>query len=94
MTDVIAVMSRGCCTDTSVRSIEYTKREAHAVLREKWRRKLDWIYEGGRRARLAEIYRGDPSDPAALVREILPWQQTQLPERDRLVTGDTDANAV
>jgi len=64
------------------------------VLREKWRRKLDWIYEGRRRARLAQIYRGDPSGPAALVREILPWQQTQSTERDRIVTGDADANAV
>jgi hypothetical protein len=71
-----------------------TQGEAQEVLREKWRRKLDWIYEGGRRARLAEIYRGDPSDPTALVREIVPWQQTQLTERDRLVTGDADANAV
>jgi hypothetical protein len=64
------------------------------VLREKWRRKLDWIYQGRRRAQLAQIYRGDPSNPAVLVREILPGQQTQLSERDRLVTGDADANAV
>jgi hypothetical protein len=26
----------------------------HTVLRERWWRKLDWIYEGRRRARLAE----------------------------------------
>lgn len=52
------------------------------MLSEKWRRKLDRIYQGRRRARLAQIYRGDPSDPAVLVREILPWQQTQLIERD------------
>lgn len=64
------------------------------MLREKWRRKLDWIYEGRRRARLAQIYRGDPSDPDMLSREILPWQQTQLTERDPLVTSDADANAV
>ena len=64
------------------------------MLREKWRRKLDWIYQGRRRAQLAQIYRGDPSDPAVLVHEILPRQQTQLSERDRLVTGDADANAV
>lgn len=64
------------------------------MLREKWRRKLDWIYQGSRRARLAQIYRGDPSDPAVLGREILPWQQTPLAERDPLVTGDADTNAV
>jgi hypothetical protein len=64
------------------------------VLREKWQRKLDWIYEGRRRARLAQIYRGDPSDPAVLVREILPWQQTQLTERDPLVTSGADVKAV
>jgi hypothetical protein len=57
------------------------------MLREKWRRKLDRIYEGGRRARLAQIYRGDPSDPAVLVREILPGQQSQLSERERLITS-------
>jgi hypothetical protein len=66
----------------------------HTVLREKWQRKLDWIYEGRRRARLAQIYRGDPSDPAVLVREILPWQQTQLTERDPLVTSGADVKAV
>lgn len=64
------------------------------MLSEKWRRKLDWIYQGRRRARLAQIYRGDPSNPAVLVREILPWQQTQLTEPDPLLTGDADANAV
>jgi len=64
------------------------------MLREKWRRKLDWIYQGRRRAWLAQIYRDDPSDPAVLVREILPWQQTRLTERDPLVTSDADANAV
>ena len=47
------------------------------MLREKWRRKLDWIYEGRRRAQLEQIYQGDPFDPAVLGREILPWQQTQ-----------------
>lgn len=64
------------------------------MLSEKCRRKLDWIYQGRRRTRLAQIYRGDPSDPAVLVREILPWQQTQLTERDPIVTSDADANAV
>ena len=64
------------------------------MLREKWRRKLDWIYEGRRRARLAEIYQGNPSDPAVLVREILPRQQKQLIGRDPLVTSDVDAKAV
>jgi len=64
------------------------------MLREKWRRKLDWIYQGRRRARLAQIYRGDPSDPTVLVREILPGKQSQLSERDRLVTSDADATAV
>jgi hypothetical protein len=29
-----------------------------------------------------------------LGREILPWQQTPLAERDPLVTGDADTNAV
>jgi hypothetical protein len=29
-----------------------------------------------------------------LVREILPGQQSQLPEGDRLVTSDADATAV
>jgi hypothetical protein len=64
------------------------------VLSEKWRRKLDRIYQGRRRARLAQIYQGDPSDPAVLVREVLPWQQTQLTEPDPIVTSDADANAV
>lgn len=71
-----------------------TRMQAHVMLREKWRRKLDWIYQGRRRARLAQIYRGDPSDPAVLVREILPGKQSQLSERDRLVTSDADATAV
>jgi len=43
---------------------------------------------------LAQIYRGDPSDPTVLVREILPGKQSQLSERDRLVTSDADATAV
>ena len=64
------------------------------MLREKWRRKLDWIYPGKRRARLAQIYQGDPSDPAVLVREILPGQRSQLSERDRLITSDTHATTV
>jgi hypothetical protein len=64
------------------------------VLEQKWRRKLDWIYRGKRRARLAQIYRGDPSDPAVVVREILPEQQSQLSERDRLITSDTHATTV
>jgi hypothetical protein len=64
------------------------------MLREKWRRKLDRIYQGRRRARLAQIYQGDPADPAVLVREILPGQQSQLPEGDRLVTSDADATAI
>lgn len=64
------------------------------MLREKWRRKLDRIYEGKRRARLARIYRGDPSDPAVLGREMLPRQQTQFAERDPRVTSDADSNAV
>jgi hypothetical protein len=63
------------------------------MLREKWRRKLDWIYKGRRRARLAQIYRGDPSDPAVLAREIMLCQQTQSTARDPIVTSDTDANA-
>jgi hypothetical protein len=63
------------------------------MLREKWRSKLDWIYEGRRRARLARIYRGDPSDPAVLAREVMPWRQTQSTARDPIVTGGTDANA-
>ncbi|HZS22829.1 MAG TPA: hypothetical protein VFA63_17810 [Pseudonocardiaceae bacterium] len=71
-----------------------TQGEAQEVLREKWRRKLDWIYQGRRRARLAQIYQGDPSDPAVLVREILPGQQSQLSKRDRLITSDTDATTV
>ncbi len=71
-----------------------TQGEAQEVLREKWRRKLDWIYQGRRRARLAQIYQGDQSDPAVLVREILPGQQSQLSKRDRLITSDTDATTV
>lgn len=64
------------------------------MLGEKWRRKLDRIYQGRRRARLAQIYQGDPSDPAVLVREILPGQQSQLSRRDRLIASDTDATTV
>jgi hypothetical protein len=45
-------------------------------MREKWRRKLDWLYEGTRRRALKQLYRGDPSDPANHARisseEILP----------------------
>lgn len=40
-------------------------------MREKWRRKFDWIYEGKRRKRLKQIYHGDPSDPEVLRREWL-----------------------
>jgi hypothetical protein len=71
-----------------------TKREEHEVLSEEWRRKLDRIYQGKRRAWLAQIYRGDPSDPAVLVRELLPRQQSQLSERDQVVTNEADATAV
>jgi hypothetical protein len=49
---------------------------------------------GKRRARLAQIYQGDPSDPAVLVREILSGQRSQLSERDRLITSDTHATTV
>ena len=64
------------------------------MLREKWRRKLDWIHRGKRRARLAQIYRGHPSDPAVVVREILLGQQSHLSERDRLITSETHATTV
>ena len=64
------------------------------MLRENWRRKLDWIYQGKRRARLAQIYHGDPSDPAVLIPESLPWQQMQLTGHDQVVTSDADVNAV
>jgi hypothetical protein len=70
------------------------RRAEHEVVSEKWRRKLDRIYQGRRRAWLAQIYRGDPSDPAVLVRELLPRQQSQLSERGEVVTSDADATTV
>jgi hypothetical protein len=50
-------------------------------MREKWRRKLDWLYEGTRRRALKQLYRGVQADPANHARlsseEILPHTERE-----------------